>query len=157
MLPSVNCSFPAPFPRVVSLIWDNLLKLQLTCKTFGIDVNIISEGNWTNEHIYFNAPGLVLSRMKMPSEEGVKQQRRLEKILPVFALKAVMQIKLICFQKEPWRKTTAGKNVQNVELELSDFILSNVKPNKKVYFSPFFFFFWQLLPQASYGVEMGNK
>lgn len=33
-----------------------------------------------------------------------------------------------------------GKNVQNVELELSDFVLSNVKPNRKVYFSPFFFF-----------------
>lgn len=28
--------------------------------------------------------------MKVPSEQGVKQQRRLEKILPVFALKAVM-------------------------------------------------------------------
>lgn len=34
-----------------------------------------------------------------------------------------------------------GKNVQNVELELSDFVLSNVKPNRKVYFSLFFFFF----------------
>lgn len=28
--------------------------------------------------------------MKVPREQGVKQQRRLEKILPVFALKAVM-------------------------------------------------------------------
>lgn len=28
--------------------------------------------------------------MKVPSDEGVKQQRRLEKTLPVFALKAVM-------------------------------------------------------------------
>lgn len=50
-----------------------------------------------------------------------------------------------------------GKNVQNAELELSDFVLSNVKPNRKVSFPPFFFSFWQLLPQASYGVEMGNK
>lgn len=34
-----------------------------------------------------------------------------------------------------------GKNVQNVELELSDFVLSNVKPNRKVYFFSLLFFF----------------
>lgn len=84
-----------------------MLKPQLTCKTFHIDETVIFEGNWTSEHIYFNAPGFVLSRMKVPSEDRVKQQRRMEKILPVFALKAVMY-KNPCLFSE---RTSGGKQL----------------------------------------------
>jgi len=44
-----------------------------------------------------------------------------------------------------------GKNVQNVELELSDFVLSNVKPNRKVYFSPVFFLLATTSPSFLWG------
>lgn len=58
---------------------------------------------------------------------------------------------MFVFRKNLWRKTTVGKNVQNVELELSDSVLSNVKPNRKVSFSPFFFSFGNYFPKLPMG------
>lgn len=73
------------------------LKLYLTWKAFGIDKTVMSEGNWFHGCTYSNCPGFVLSRTRVPSEDSeaageVEKRpcRRLKKILPVFALKALM-------------------------------------------------------------------
>lgn len=70
----------------------------------------------------------------------------------MFALKALMYKNPCLFlEGASGGKTTVGKNVQNVELELSDFVLSNVKPNRKVYFSPFFFLLATTSPSFLWG------
>lgn len=48
----------------------------MTYTTFGIYETVISEGNGITEYIYFNTPGFLLARMKVPSEERVKQQAK---------------------------------------------------------------------------------